>query len=247
MSKLVRDHLRSNVVGYVAVFIALSGTAYAVDGPLPGQNTVGSLDIINGEVGNVDLAPNSVGSPKIADASVKNADLSIGASSSNTIADGGIQGIDIKNDTVTGLQINESTLDGVARSTKFDFRANAGESGTFSIGGFGMSFNCHTSRDLQWFYTSGFDNATLHMSWSIAGDPSAKTFVNDDVDSGFFFDPFPSSGNDDDLAGNLVYSRPDGGVVTMDFQMEDSDASGSSEALGGTKDCLFSGIAHFIQ
>jgi hypothetical protein len=38
MSVRIREHIRSNVVGYVAVFIALSGTAYAVDGPLPGQN-----------------------------------------------------------------------------------------------------------------------------------------------------------------------------------------------------------------
>ena len=50
MSRKLRDHIRSNVVGYVAVFIALSGTAYAVDGPLPGVDQVGSEDIINGEV-----------------------------------------------------------------------------------------------------------------------------------------------------------------------------------------------------
>ena len=37
MSSRIRDHLRSNVVGYVAVFIALSGTAFAIDGPLPGR------------------------------------------------------------------------------------------------------------------------------------------------------------------------------------------------------------------
>src|SRR5918994_1813955 len=47
------------------------------------------------------------------------------------------------------------------------------------------------------------DDASLHMSWSVAGDPAAKTLVNDD-----------------DLAGTLVYTRPDGGSVTLDFQME---------------------------
>ena len=46
----VGNHVRSNVVGYVAIFIALSSTAYAVDGSLPGRNTVGTADIINGEV-----------------------------------------------------------------------------------------------------------------------------------------------------------------------------------------------------
>jgi hypothetical protein len=108
-------------MGALALFLVLTGgTAWAVDGPLAGQNTVGSEDIINSEVktgdigdaevkGN-DLAPDSVGGGKIVDRSIKNADLGIGASSSNTIADGGIQGIDVKNDTLSGAQVNESSL-----------------------------------------------------------------------------------------------------------------------------------------
>jgi hypothetical protein len=116
----ISDWLRSNVLGLVAIFIALSGTAYAVDGPLPGQNQVGSEDIINGEVktGDVgdleikaaDIAPDSLGGGKIAERSVKNSDLGLGASSSNTIADRGIQGIDVKLDTLTGAEIDEGTL-----------------------------------------------------------------------------------------------------------------------------------------
>jgi hypothetical protein len=43
MSSRIRAHIRGNVVGYVAVFIALSGTAYAVD-------KVGSKDIKKGAV-----------------------------------------------------------------------------------------------------------------------------------------------------------------------------------------------------
>ena len=82
----------ATVVAYLALFVALSGTAMAVDGPLAGQNTVGSEDIINSEVrtgdigdaavGGNDLAPDAVGSGKIDERQVKNADLSIGASSS---------------------------------------------------------------------------------------------------------------------------------------------------------------------
>jgi hypothetical protein len=124
MQNRIRDHIRSNIVGYIAVFcFAMGGSAYALDGPLPGQNQVGSDDIINGEVKNADIgvsevkannvAPDSLGGNKIVDRSVKNADLGLGASSSNTIADGGIQGIDVKNDTLTGTQIDESTLSSV--------------------------------------------------------------------------------------------------------------------------------------
>jgi hypothetical protein len=111
MQKRIRDHIRSNIVGYIALFcFAMGGSAYALDGPLPGQNQVGSEDIINQEVKAADLASDSVASTKIVDRQVKNADLSLGASSSNTIADGGIQGVDVKTDTLTGTQIDESTL-----------------------------------------------------------------------------------------------------------------------------------------
>jgi hypothetical protein len=109
MSRRVSNHIRSNVVGYLALFFVLTmGTAYATHPG--GANTIGSGDIINGEVRNDDLAANAVGSAKIADRSVKNADLSIGASSSNTIADGGIKAIDVQNNTLTGAQVDESTL-----------------------------------------------------------------------------------------------------------------------------------------
>jgi hypothetical protein len=110
MQKRITDHIRSNVIGYIALFsFAMGGTAYATHPG--GANTISSADIVNGEVRNDDLGANAVGSGKIADGSVKNADLSIGASSSNTIADGGIQGVDVKNNTLTGTQIDESTLD----------------------------------------------------------------------------------------------------------------------------------------
>ena len=97
--------------GILALFLVLTGgTALAVDGSLPGQNTVGSADIIDGEVTPDDIKAEAIGSTKIADRQVKNADLSIGASSSNTIADGGIDSIDVKNDTLTGADILESSL-----------------------------------------------------------------------------------------------------------------------------------------
>ena len=62
MGAHIRDHIRSNVVGYVAVFLALSGTTYAVNGPLAGTNTVGSADIINGEVKPKDIKEAASGS-----------------------------------------------------------------------------------------------------------------------------------------------------------------------------------------
>jgi len=107
------DWIRGNVLGLAAIFLALSGTAYATHPG--GANTISTGDIINGEVRSGDIgdgevraaevAPDSLGSNKIADGSVKNADLSTGASSSNTIADGGIQGVDVRNETLGGEKL----------------------------------------------------------------------------------------------------------------------------------------------
>jgi hypothetical protein len=101
----LRTHLTyANVMSTLAVFLVIGGgAAYAA-------NTVFSSDIVDGEVKTNDLAANAVGSGKIADQQVKNADLGLGASSSNTIADGGIQGIDVKDNTLKGAVIDESTL-----------------------------------------------------------------------------------------------------------------------------------------
>ena len=50
MGSLIRGHMRANVVGYVALFVALSGTAYAL-----GANTIGSRQIKNNAVKSIDL------------------------------------------------------------------------------------------------------------------------------------------------------------------------------------------------
>ena len=60
MRRRLLAHVRSNVIGYVALFIALGGSAYAVNGSLPGKNTVGSADIIDGEVKTSDIAESTM-------------------------------------------------------------------------------------------------------------------------------------------------------------------------------------------
>ena len=67
----VSEHFRSNVVGYVAMFLALAGSAAA----LPGSNTVDSGDIVNGEVKRPDVAGAAVTSAKVADDSLTGSDI----------------------------------------------------------------------------------------------------------------------------------------------------------------------------
>ena len=71
--------------GMLALFLVLAGgTAYAVDGPNPGQNTIGSEDIIgnevksddigNGRIFNLDIADDIIQSGKIKDGTLVPAD-----------------------------------------------------------------------------------------------------------------------------------------------------------------------------
>jgi hypothetical protein len=102
MSKRITDHLRSNVVGYIALFLfATSGTALA----LAGSNTVFSDDIVNqevktddiknGDVGIADLGVDSVGSGELNDGSVKSAEINDETVASNDVLNNALTGNDI--------------------------------------------------------------------------------------------------------------------------------------------------------
>jgi hypothetical protein len=86
MGRRIREHISSSIVGFVALFFALSGAAYA----LPGVNTVDSGDIIDSTVVSRDIRDNIV--------------------RSRDLADGSAQGVDVRDNSLTGADIDESTL-----------------------------------------------------------------------------------------------------------------------------------------
>jgi trimeric autotransporter adhesin len=200
MSARIGNHIRSNIVGYIALFLfAMGGSAYALDGPLPGQNQVGSDDIINGEVKGVDIgagevkngdigtsevkannvAPDSLGGNKIVDRSVKNADLGLGASSSNTIADGGIEGIDVKNNTLTGTQIDESTLAGVPATNAWNLNGNSGTTGSDFLGttdNSPLNLRVNNARGLRLEPASDGTNESPNVIGGIADNAAFSSF-----------------------------------------------------------------------
>lgn len=91
MAMKVSDHIRTNVVGYVAVFFGMTGTAVA----LPGTNTVDSGDIINGEVKTPDLVTDAVTTGKIRNGNVRPADLAADSVNAGKVADGSLRGTDL--------------------------------------------------------------------------------------------------------------------------------------------------------
>jgi hypothetical protein len=73
----VREHLRANVVGYVALFFALGlGSAWAATEL--GKNEVRSRHLRNAGVKAKDLAADAVTSPKVADGALLGADFAPG-------------------------------------------------------------------------------------------------------------------------------------------------------------------------
>jgi hypothetical protein len=106
MSNRIRAHLRSNVIGYVALFFAIGGTAMA----LPGGNTVNSGDIINGEVKNQDLTADAVTSGKIAPQEVRRADLRDTAVDSTKVKDESLTSSDLGADSAGLAEIDQSAF-----------------------------------------------------------------------------------------------------------------------------------------
>jgi hypothetical protein len=104
-STRVSDHIRSNVVGYIALFcFAIGGTAYATHPG--GANTISSADIINGEVKNNDLGADSVATGKIDDGQVQGADLAASSVTSGKVADNSLTKTDLGLNSVGSFELD---------------------------------------------------------------------------------------------------------------------------------------------
>lgn len=88
-------YLRRHHAGLLALFIALSGTSYAV-----ATNSIGSREIRNNSVTSRDARNNSL----------KGVDLRNGGIRSADLRDGGVLGVDIKRNTVGGEHIRSGSL-----------------------------------------------------------------------------------------------------------------------------------------
>jgi hypothetical protein len=192
MSRKIRDHIRSNVVGYVAVFIALSGTAYAVDGPLPGVDQVGSEDIINTEVKGIDLAPNAVGPSRIADGAVEAPEIAENAivddtlnpiTGSTKIDTGAIKESELGNSSVFSGEVAPGALNGsdiedgsLGGADIADSSVQAADIATNAVGTSEVAPNSLTTNDVAESTLVGLDG---HADYNGLGcDPSAEVYVN---------------------------------------------------------------------
>jgi hypothetical protein len=108
LSERVRRHLQSHVVAYLALFVALSGTALA----LPGKNRVKSNDIARGAVKGKSLADAAVARAKIRDGAVISAKLDDAAVLTPKLADAAVTSPKLAEDSVTRGKIAQGTIIG---------------------------------------------------------------------------------------------------------------------------------------
>lgn len=104
VSGRLRKHVQQNIVGYVALFLVLSGgTAYALNG----SNTVFSDDIVNDQVRSVD---------------VRNDDLKGGGLAALDLRANSVAASEVADNSMTGKEIDESTLGLVPNANQLDGR-----------------------------------------------------------------------------------------------------------------------------
>jgi hypothetical protein len=155
MSARIRDHIRSNVIGYVALFFALStGSAVA----LSGSNTVFTDDIVNNHVRSedvrddtlpggglaaVDLRPGSVGTSEVVDESLGAGDLAPGSVASSEVAADSLGSGDLAPGSVASSEVAADSLAagdlGPASVASSEVAADSLGSGDLAAGSVGAS------------------------------------------------------------------------------------------------------------
>ena len=138
MWERIKVHVRGNVVGYLALFVALGGTAaWAADKITSkdiARNAVLSRHIKNGQVKSADVQDNGLTGADVSESSLgqvpsaqsaSNADHATAADSATTaqsaataqtaqaVADNAIGSAQVADDSLTGADVNESALSGL--------------------------------------------------------------------------------------------------------------------------------------
>jgi hypothetical protein len=216
------------VVAFIALSVALAGTASA----LPGRNKVKKGDIARAAVTSRTIARSAVRTQHIRSRSVTRSKIAQRAIDSSLVG----------NDALTGSNILESSLGAVPNATKaadaakvngltvqkFVFRGPAvTPSGqVLSIGGLSLNAGCNAGTNLSVSATTTVSGAIIHSggTWNSAGGAEQDFYSEDnDFSVGNTFDPLADATTaGSSLEGNLVYVRQDGGVVTASFLAQES-------------------------
>jgi hypothetical protein len=220
----------SMIVALVALFVAMSGTTYAVKRLSLPKRSVGSTQIKKKAIRKYHIKARNVTRTKISRSAI---DSSL-----------------VQNNSLRGTDILEASLGTVPNATKagnadkvgglsvqkFSFRGPAGTTSTsvLAAGGLEIDAGCNTGPALTVNASTTVGDANIHSGGTWGGAPNQSFYIDDDnFDVGDTFDPLQNATTGStNLNGTLVYARQDGGVVTVEF-LADEGASG----------CVFAGTA----
>jgi hypothetical protein len=198
----------ATVVAYLGLFVALGGTAYAV-------NTVGSTDIIDGQVKSVDVGDNEIGSADVKDNSI------------NTFDVHSFLGVDVVDNSLTGADIDESTL-GVVQGTG---KVLAGSGSV----GFDQSGNLATVPNLGTFSMACSSGLAVTRFTPVSGLGAYKGWFDGNGNSGLVPYSFATATSPDELAfllpsKSVVRLRIVSGGALMATLQLDVNQAGSGQA-----------------
>ncbi len=219
ISTRLREFIRSNLMGIIACYLALAGTAYATHSG--GANTISSGDIIDGQVASADLQNNNVRSADVRDDNVAGGGLAASDLGPNSVG-----ASEVADDSLTGADVQQNSLDGgeIAQATL----------SAFHITGDSLTANSLASNSVGWdeVATSTFDSeeiASIGTSYSIpndaidAGELSPAAVPADGTGDNGSTKLAANSVDYDEISANAVRS-----VIVQDNSLTDADIDEST-------------------
>ena len=216
----ISGHLRSNIVGYIALFIALTAGAYAaglkknsVKSKHIKDGQVLTQDLGNGAVTPAKLAPGAIPAFELADGSVTNAKLAPDAVDASKVGANALGGADVDEASLTGVDaatVGGTAASGFATAGHDHNSAYVNEGQADSVNGAMIE---DTVRTIQLPLKSFIDcdtDAGAEINFASAADPFPD-FVNRATDGAGFFLRFDATGGspDEDTAVCSQVTIPD--------------------------------------
>jgi hypothetical protein len=219
MSRILRQRPSpAMVVAFVALCVALAGTASA----LPGKNRVKKDDIARAAVRAQHIYSNAVRTKHIRARNVTRSKIARRAINSDLVGQ----------DALTGENVVESSLGTVPNASKVNNRSverfgwivppGTGPTDVLNLNGLKITASCPagTPPPLSVTATTSVSGSVIHSSGAYS-NTSAYHRGDEAFDVGDVFDMLANAQSaSDDLAGTLTYVRPDGEVVTVTYLAE---------------------------
>jgi len=243
MSRMLRRRPSpSMVVAFIALCVALAGTATA----LPGRARVKKDDIARAAVRSVHIKSRAIQSKHIKSRAVTRSKIAKRAVGSSEVGQDSLNGTNIvesslatvpnaSNATNATNATNAANVNG-RKISKMSFvgGVGTGPATVLSLNGLTLTASCTSppGPNLNLTATTNVSGAFIHSGGATTGGASFY-----DADNAFnvgdSFAPIEAGGGDA-LEGTLTYVRPDGEVVTATFMAEEDSASIR---------CIFAGTA----